>query len=167
MDMSAQGKMNKFSINPVETVVFAAVTLIFLHSVYNLFYAHDGFEGTALAPMAANPISEGRNLASLPEKFANIKDFKCTEGQERKTSAVKAVIAGELCGSVTGKEKLLSTKVLNHSNHDLVSTFFAFPAERRFRTDYIPLNPGKNEIHIELVYEGGKVYSEDLTIIRE
>ncbi|MGZ3707368.1 MAG: hypothetical protein ACXWPM_00700, partial [Bdellovibrionota bacterium] len=53
-------KVRRFKTNPVEIVIFSVVSLIFINSLYNLFYDHQGFHPAALSPMAANPTSEGR-----------------------------------------------------------------------------------------------------------
>ena len=46
----------RFRTNPVELGIFSVVTVIFLGSLYNLFYNHTGFHPAVLSTMAANPI---------------------------------------------------------------------------------------------------------------
>src|SRR5688572_25390069 len=90
--------IRKYKVNPVEIAIFSVVSLIFLNSVYNLFYDNQGYQATALTPMAANPVSEnaGRAPASIPQAFLNV-EFKCSSLPDQETTAGKVRITGALC----------------------------------------------------------------------
>jgi hypothetical protein len=163
--MGSSQNTRRFRVNPVELAIFSIVTLIFLNSVYNLFYDRQGFHATALAPMAANPISEGRTPASVPRSFQNL-DLKCEmPAGDQDTQAAKVRLNGTLCGSTIGMDetKLIKTQVTNIANK-FTATVFTDLSSSKYSTDYIPLNAGKNPVHIEFFYQGGKQVTRDLTI---
>lgn len=158
-------QIKRFRVNPVELAIFLIVSLIFGNSVYNLFYDRQGFRPTALAPMEANPISEGRAPASVKtsQTFLNL-EIKCGAPAEENTAATKVRLTGPLCGAVADEQKLVKTQISNDANKFNATVF---PHSGRFSTDYIPLNAGKNPIRMEFTFQGGRSFSQDLVINKE
>ena len=165
--MGTQQRTRHFKINPVELAIFSGVSLIFLNSVYNLFYDHGGFHPKALEPMASNPISEGRSPASISPLFMMV-ELKCEPSLERQTSANKLRLTGDLCGASTPSDlsKLVKTQIFNASNH-FTATVFTDTASSKFSTDYIPLAAGKNLVRVEFQFQGGRTISQDLNVDRQ
>jgi hypothetical protein len=161
---SPQQHARRYRVNPVEVAIFSIVTLIFLNSVYNLFYDRQGFNPTALAPMSANPVSEGRAPASVNQAFANL-EVKCGSNGEQETTAAKVRLTGTLCGVNAGTEgsKLVKTQIVNNANR-FTATVFTDLSVGKFSTDYIPLNTGKNPIHVEFTFQGGKQLANDVIV---
>lgn len=164
--MGTPQQLRRYKVNPVEVAIFSIVTLIFLNSVYNLFYDRQGFHPAALAPMAATPVSEGRSPASVNPAFANL-EVKCGINSEQDTQAAKVRLTGTLCGAAAGTDgsKLIKTQIVNNANR-FSATVFTDLSAGKFSTDYIPLNTGKNPIHLEFVFQGGKQVSHDVTVIK-
>ena len=46
------------------------------------------------------------------------------------------------------------------------ATVFTDVSSQKFSTDYIPLVSGRNAIHVEFSYQGGKTFSRDLALER-
>jgi hypothetical protein len=167
-----QTHIRRFRTNPVELAIFSVVTLIFVNSLYNLFYDRANFKPTALAPMAANPISESnpRSPASTAsvsaQAFLNV-DVRCEAPQDQDTNASKVRLTGPLCGAgaVDGKD-LLKAQVVNNANKFNATVFTDLNAGK-FSTDYIPLNTGKNPIKLEFSYRGGRVVTQELSVVKQ
>ena len=144
------------------------ITLIFFNSVYNLFFDQQGFRPAALKPMAATPVSEGRSPASNAQPLANI-DLRCEGNPDRDTVAGKVRLTGSLCGDGRGPASdaaaLVKTQVTNTANK-FAATVFTDVNAGKFSTDYIPLNLGKNPIHLEFSYRDGHVATQDLNIVK-
>ncbi len=179
--MSSSANIRRFRTNPVEIVIFLAVTLIFVSSVYNLFYETNGFRPVALQPMAANPISEGRTIAgdASATTFHNL-ELGCQETDTQETTSSKIRLNGPFCGEEPTREpastgsdepekvphqKPEKAEIFNSANQ-FHATVFLDAGTGKFSTDYIPLNPGKNPVHIEFSYADGNSFSQDLTITR-
>jgi hypothetical protein len=94
---AATRSLRQFRTNPVEIVIFLAVTAFFVHSVYRLFYESPHFQAAALTKMASNPVSEGRTPASTSQTFLNL-DVRCDGAQDQDTGASKIRLSGPLCG---------------------------------------------------------------------
>lgn len=163
---AAPTQVRRFRTNPVELVIFSCITLIFFNSVYNLFYDQNGFHAAALQPMAANPASEGRSPASVAPAFVNV-DVRCDLNPDQDTAATKVRLAGGICGGAPGLDagQLVKTQVTNTANK-FAATVFTDVNAAKFSTDYIPLNLGKNPIHVEFTYEGGKTVSQDINVVK-
>jgi hypothetical protein len=160
---------NKFRINPIEIIIASTLGAVFVQSLYQILYQGPiDPNSSALVPMKAKPTSEGRTTASAhASPLINIQ-MDCAKGPDSNTQASKARIQGELCGMKSAEEgiKLNSATVTNASNQ-FVATVFAQNDSNQFSTDYIPLLPGPNKIHVEFSFSGGvKPYSQDLTIIK-
>lgn len=160
--------VKRFRANPVELAIFSVITLIFFNSVYNLFYDHQGFRPAALTPMAATPVSEGRSPASATPAFANL-DIRCDGNTDRDTTAIKVRLTGTLCGDgrapASDSTSLVKTLVTNTANK-FAATVFTDVSGGKFSTDYIPLNLGKNPIHLEFSYRDGKVVTQDFNVVK-
>ncbi len=160
----------RFQINPIEVLIASALGVVFVHSLYQLLYeTPSGPTSTALVAMKAKPTSEGRSIASsiTSPTLLNL-ELDCSKSIESVTQATKARIQGELCGIKPSLEggKLNSASVTNTSNQ-FVATVFAQNDSTHFSTDYVPLMPGQNKIHVEFSYSGGiKTYSQDLIITK-
>jgi hypothetical protein len=162
--MSHTHNFRRFKANPVEVAIFSIITLIFFNSVYNLIYNHKGFHPTALVPMSANPISEGRKLASIPQSNLTW-EIQCDQSFEKDTPSNKVRINGPLCGAdpFQGASNLIKANIMNTSNQ-YTATIFTDVGSGKFSTDYIPLQPGKNSIRVEFSYFNGKSFSQDILI---
>jgi hypothetical protein len=117
--------------------------------------------------MTANPISEGRSLASAPSTLMSL-DVDCDKPIEQGTSSSRIRLNGRLCGGdpIAGARKLLKANITNHSNQ-YVATVFSDNEENKFSTDYIPLLDGKNTIHLEFSYSDGETASKDIIIAKD
>lgn len=163
--MATKTSVKQFKANPVEVVIFLAVTGMFSNSLYRLFYDTPDFQPAALSKMAANPISEGRSPASVDApSFKNI-DVRCNSTSDYDTDANKVRLIGPLCGVDEGNDssKHIKTVVFNQANKFNASVFTDITAGK-FSTDYIPLNQGKNPIRMEFTFRGGKVVTRDFNI---
>lgn len=162
--------IQRFRTNPVEIAIFSVITLVFFNSVYHLVYDPGGFQPAALAPMAANPVSEGRATATAGQVFANI-DVRCDGNPDQDTTAGKVRFTGAFCdggrapASAAETDQLTQVSVVNSANK-FTATVFTDVSAGKYSTDYIPLNLGKNPIHLEFSYRGGKVVGQDLTVVK-
>jgi len=138
--------LRRFKVNPVELAIFSVVSLIVVNSLYNL-------------------LREGPPSREIASSTVGSVDLNCTQapGTEQQTSAEKIRMTGALCGH-TGA-KLLKTQILNTSNR-YSATVFSDEANKKFSTDYIPLNTGKNILNIEFQYSDGKTFSSAVTVNR-
>ena len=182
--MNASREHRRFRVNPVELVVFAAVTLVFANSVYQLFYDWDEIRSKSGATEEASANSSAsRGIASTSPLFSSI-EVKCaedfssnskkksqaTEARLEKTDAAKVRLSGPLCLPTAQQElkdtkhpTLLKTEVSNKTTNT-VATVITNTTEGRFSTDFIQLNPGPNQIQLKWVYSGGKELLQDLVI---
>jgi len=173
-------EQRRFRVNPVELVVFAAVTLVFANSIYQLFYDWDEIRTKSGTVEEASAGSASRGLASASPLFSSI-EVKCNDEAPKKkganadahlekTDAAKIRLSGPLCLPLAFQElkenkrpSLLKTEVTNKTTN-AVATVITNTTEGRFSTDFIPLNPGPNQIQLKWVYSGGKELSQDLII---
>jgi hypothetical protein len=152
----------RYRINPVEMIILATIGGVFLNSIYHLFYDPSGFHPAALQNMAANPVSEGRSPASVSGAFQSA-EINCTSNPERATSATKIRILGPLCnGTETATSDPLIRTVVSNETNQFSATVFTDSVQGKFSTDYIPLNPGKNQFKVEFAYKSGKTVTQDL-----
>ncbi len=166
--MAPSRNSRSYKINPVEVAIFSIVTLIFFNSIYNLFYDHKGIGPTALAPFTGSATGESRAPAAASQSFQNI-EIRCAATADQEVNAAKVRLAGPLCDpkhvaeAKSESSKLLKTQVLNMTNK-FSATVFTDLSSDRFSTDYIPLNPGKNTIQLEFTFEGGKTFTQTLSV---
>jgi len=154
----------RFRINPFEIAIFSAISLICIHSLYDLFYTHTGLNPSTLPPMSSNPISEGRSPATQPISLATL-STNCNESQSFATQANKIRLTGTLCGiNNSGDDNNLKKTTLKNSTTTYEATVFASPSNSKFSTEYIQLNQGENKLHLEFLYSDGNRFSQDLTI---
>lgn len=147
-------------------MIFSVVSLICLNSIYNLFYDRQGFQPTALNQTATQAGSDLRAPASVPASFANL-EMNCDSAKMQDTTAAKVRLTGPLCGLTAGQEtsRFLKPQVSNTTNK-FAATVFTDLAAAKYSTDYIPLNPGLNQIRVEFLFQGGQTVSQDINITR-
>jgi hypothetical protein len=169
-------QVRRFKINPVELVVFGAVTLIFANSVYQLYYDWEEIRTNVVGstPALAQSDRDGRSIASNNPLFSTI-EVKCDEKSAAKkkpgssealevTDAAKIRLSGPLCGpGKADKTKLLKAEVVNRTTNS-TATVFTNSTDGSFSTDFIQLSPGRNQIQLKWVYQGGKEHSQALVI---
>jgi hypothetical protein len=119
--------------------------------------------------MHANPISEGRSPSSTTflNQTLNIDCKKLATGtSEELTSASKIRLVGALCGlqepgiEAARRPRILVTNLANQFS----ATVFADKSSDKFSTDYIPLNTGKNTLHLEFNYNQGQTVSLEINV---
>ncbi|HLD98708.1 MAG TPA: hypothetical protein VJB59_00525 [Bdellovibrionota bacterium] len=164
--MGTSSKLRQFRTNPIEILIFCAVTALFVKSLYGLVYDPQTLAPITVTPVAANPLSEGRAPASTSQTFINV-DLKCDKNQDQETTAAKVRLTGSLCGfnSATEPSKLLKTTITNTANK-FSATVFTDTNGGKYSTDYIPLNSGKNPIRLEFSYRDKRIVTQDLTITK-
>lgn len=169
----------RFRINPVELVIFSVVSLVFLNSVYHLFYDWQGFKPAKLVMLEnVEGETDTRRPASGNPGFVNL-EFSCEDSGEHKTGATKLRLNGPLCRAAdeAGQERapaaagsvaadLIRTEITNSAN-SATATVFTDVQAAKFSTDYIPLERGTNSLNVKFVYKGGKVISQTFTVVRE
>jgi hypothetical protein len=163
--MSGSNGAKRFKMNPIEILVFSAISVVFANSVYNLFYGQQNIDVTATAAVpTAAATQESRSPASVTESSMNLQ-VRCGQKQEQVTDAPKIRLSGDLCDiqSLSEGQDLQIATIINGANK-FTATVFAHGGT--YSTDYIPLNTGKNPIQIEFQYRGGKKSTQDLTIVR-
>jgi hypothetical protein len=160
-------EVRRYKINPVEMIILATISGVFLNSIYHLFYDPNGFQPAALKNMAANPVSEGRSPASISSGAFQSTEINCSGNAELTTSASKIRLLGPICGgteagnATVSTDPLVRTVVMNETNK-FSATVFTDGNLGKFSTDYIPLNPGKNQLKVEFAYKSGKTVTQDL-----
>jgi hypothetical protein len=155
----------RFRVNPVELAIFSMVSLIFMNSVYNLFYDRQGFHPTTLAPMAANPITEGRSPASVGQAASSsFVELKCEPAVEQQVQGAKIRLTGKLCAPEKDAKAKLSQVQITNSTNQYNATVFTDTAAGKFSTDFIPLVAGKNAIAIEFKYGAGAKVEQKVTV---
>jgi len=161
----------KFRINPVEWLIFSIMTFAFGYSSYCLIYQDSVFTkplGVSSYRALDSTFGATRMPASVAHPLLNV-ELKCSESEaaaEQTTQASKLRISGETCDqsqALTGVLK--KTSIINSANR-FAATVFMDTTTHKFSTDYIPLNLGKNTIHIEFSYAGGKIQTRDLIVTK-
>jgi hypothetical protein len=155
MSKTENTQKQKFALNPFELLITVGLAGVFSHSIYRLAYQSTSAHQSALVPMKATPISEGRKISSIHSSLFSF-ELDCTQPSEQATKATRARIKGQLCGynNPNGDTRLSSATITNQANH-FSATIFAQTDSSQFSTDYIPLSAGHNPIHIEFTYSGG------------
>lgn len=121
----------------------------------------------SLVPMQADPRSEGRKPASIPQALTDLA-LDCTPVAEDAPAdsydvmARKVRLNGFFCGS-TGGEKPARTAIINQTAR-FRAALFTDDVSPTFSTDYIPLVKGPNEVKIEFTYADGSAFSRTLTV---
>jgi hypothetical protein len=152
-------------MNPVELAIFSLISLVFFNSVYNLFYDRRGSHSTTIAQLTDDPSAENRAPASTATSTFQNLDIKCEPSMTLNTSAEKIRLLGPLCGRGTKGASATVTKVsITNTANSKPATVFIDESKGKFTTDYIPLNPGPNPIHMEFIYKGGNQVTPELTV---
>jgi hypothetical protein len=138
--------------------------------MYRLFYDPSGFRLEALAPMHSNPISEGRQLASVQDPLLTL-NMPCQHAQETLTAANRVRLTGPICRNEESEPhpfigaSPVKSSVKNASNHFSATVFFDEDSGK-FSTEYIPLVSGENQIEIRFTYKDGEKLSQNLRIVK-
>lgn len=165
----------RFRINPVELVIFSVISLVFLNSVYNLFYDWRGFRPAKVALLEGGALDSGyADEKKTNSSFLNL-EVECTGDQLKETAAGKLRLAGALCSAAGGDDAgrqpasaagtLIRTEITNQANNASATVFTDVNAGK-YSTDYLPLEQGENPINIRFVYHGGKVVTRQVRIVR-
>jgi hypothetical protein len=165
--MGFDSDSGKFRINPMEITVVAVVSLILIKSAASLFTNRE-MEPAVLQAMAANPLStDNREPAETRTRPFMELEIQCNGTPDQETTAAKLRLRGPFCGGEIGSsgQNLTRATVVNLSNKT-TATVFTYLDERKFSTDYLPLNAGKNTIHVEFNYADGKSVSKDFTVTK-
>ena len=149
-----------FRMNPVELFIFLGMTFIFFNSLHHLFFNWQDFN--SVFNNAPNPTRTPASFTDLSSKKTLLNfevpcDFTV---QEQDTSASKIRFFGSLCASETFR-----TQIINETNQSN-ATVFIDQRGKKFSSDYIPLNSGKNMILLSFIQKDGKTFSKNLTIVR-
>lgn len=176
---TTQRKFRHFKVNPVELAIFAAVTLIFCNSVYNLFYDRPAGSLVPMLTKAKAPGStglSGRFPASIERRKTEVapvaifarKELGCEAQQSYGTTAKEIQLSGLLCGSKSFEDaqNLVKTEIVNLNHKGYSVTVFPDTKNLKFTTDYIPLVEGQNSIRVDFVYKNGKTISNHLNVAR-
>jgi hypothetical protein len=164
--MEHSQNIRRFRANPVEVAIFSIVTLVFANSVYNLFYDRDTFHPKTLTPMEANPLSEGkRTLASAASANLFNLDVPCDHSLSKEIQSDRVRLLGTFCDKTLQPGRLLKSQIVNNTNH-FNATVFTDTESGKYSTDYIPLEPGENGVHLEFSFLDGKSFSQEINISR-
>jgi len=145
-------------------LIFCIVALVFANSVYNLVFDKQGNRPVAMNRPEAQP-----EATQTLQSFLNL-EMDCDTLKDQETTASRVRLVGPYCG--TGNDnrapaaegiRVVKTQIVNSSNQ-FTATIFTDSSSGKFSTDYIPLNPGKNLIRIDFVYEDGKNTTRELTL---
>jgi hypothetical protein len=166
-----------FRINPVELAIFSLISLVFLKSVYNLFYDQQGLHPSTVVSLTpegpeAKALAAQAGVAGTP-LFLNY-DLRCDANTDQNTSAGKVRLTGVLCAAngavVDGRSPASSEQarieqitVTNLANK-FSATVFTDSNAGKFSTDYIPLNLGRNPIEVQFTYVGGKSFTRSFSV---
>lgn len=162
--MEHSQNVRRFRANPVEVAVFSILTLVFANSVYNLFYERDGFHPKSLTPMEASPLREGkRTLASSTSSQLFNLDLPCDRSFNKEMQANRVRLLGTFCDKTQLPSRLVKTQIVNNTNH-FNATVFTDTDNGKYSTDYIPLEPGVNGVHVEFSYLDGKSFTQEISL---
>ena len=163
--MQRQSDSKKYLINPFEILVFFSSLSIFFGSLYSYLMSEKTFPSHSLLSIQSRPTSEGRKVASASSLFKTL-EFQCLNPEDVVTEVKKVRIVGHICSmnkELADPSQLISSKIIN-STHLFEATVFAQTDSREFSTDYIPLTPGENTIHIEFLFYNDPPFSADWKI---
>lgn len=162
------GSPQRYSVNPVELIIFATVFLVFANSVYRLFFGWDeirvSLKTEATAPAGRRPagITRPDNLS-----FENL-EYHCSDAAQRfDITAGRARLKGPLCGlqELGAQGSLIQAQVLNTGNQVKAQVFTNLNAGN-MQTDFIPLMEGVNPIEVRLKYSNNQERVQRLEIHR-
>lgn len=162
------------TINPVELFIFCIVALLFLNSVYRLFF---GWESLDAAPKALNeaPKSTPATEAVSPQAATSPLEITCNTPLHLETPHAKIRIVGPLCENEDAapkttrklaQAKASDAEITNHTNQFKASVF-TYTEANKFSTDYIPLANGNNEIRITYKLTTGANYQQRVVVLRK
>ncbi|MGE0615658.1 MAG: hypothetical protein AB7P04_08445 [Bacteriovoracia bacterium] len=161
--MSVSRNSTRFRINPVELVIFSIVSLVFLNSVYKLFYDWQSVKTAALTPTRPDGDSD-RQPAAIKQSFTNL-DIGCDQEKIDPVASAKVKLSLPICGlnAKADLAKLRTTEITNSANKATAVVFVDLNLAT-ISTDLIPLNAGENPITVKFSYDGGKVVTRQFVI---
>ncbi len=166
----------RFKINPAEFAIFSVISVIFLNSVYHLFYDQQGFHPSTVVNVNL-PAEPARTPASLAQAAAPSTpvlmnyEVRCEENVDQSTQADKLRLTGSVCAPQGGRQPasvgsdlpLNQVTVTNLANK-FSATVFSDQAGGKYSTDYIPLNAGRNPIEVLFTYAGGQTSTQSFVV---
>ncbi len=173
-------KNRRFKVNPVEIGVFAIVAMIFLNSVYHLFYDWKGFEPQKVSftdnfknrsPASLMPgTTDARTNVGQKMGYENV-EIGCASQVKHDTIAPRVRLNGPICGHEPGKtnSNFVKTEITNNANKSH-ATVFSDITEGTYLTDYIVLNQGENPVSIRFHFNSNgepKIVSQELIITKK
>lgn len=176
--MIARKTANSFKINPVELVIFAAISGIFCHSAYRLLSDGNGFRWDALRPVAENLTTATSNRA--PASIAPVTPIletivvRCDDSDPTTTSADKVRLQFPDCAaSATSATALSETAANDHLisvtnlKNAISATVIPEHDKKTFSTEYLSLEMGENTVQIKTQTPDGKATDREVMIIRK
>lgn len=170
--MATEQETKRYRHNPLEVLIFTAITGFFIHSVYTLFqeksHIATSFE------VAETETTGGVTRSPASSQVSEI-ELDCVAGVEYQVSSERVKLRGMLCPpesmSLTGgrepsSETPARIKVVNQANEAL-GTVFMDSGHKKFTTDYLPLIAGENHLLVTYYYRGNRSSQRDLTIRRK
>lgn len=146
---------SKWSLNPIELVIFLCCFGMFTVSAYRLIF----MAPTVIPVATVEPPQVERKVASLQSPFIQV-DIPCTERFETETTASKVRLISKFCkGSKVESPSSIKKLTVIHGTNRFNATVFV--SNDQFSTDFIPLVNGDNPIQIEMeTREGSKITRE-------
>lgn len=170
--MGALPQKKPFRFNPVEIVLFTAVFGFFLHSAFRLFNSWDGLQPAQLTKNLRAPASTRDPAAKTP--LIQTVTLGCeNKVQPEPVRAPKIALEGTLCGIQTGEvSTLLKTEIMNQTNRTSATTLTNAEIDKRsnaytYTTELLPLVDGENRITIKFVYTTGRIFTQEVLLIKE
>lgn len=146
---------SKWSLNPIELVIFLCCFGMFTVSAYRLIFMAPSFTPVVVT----EPAKVDRKIASLQSQFIQV-DVPCTEHFETETTASKVRLISKFCKGTKAESPSIVKKLsVVHGTNRFNATVFV--SNDQFSTDFIPLVAGENPIQIEIeTRDGGKFTRE-------
>lgn len=156
--MSNPAGHKRFKINPIELIIFAAVTVVFFNSAYQLFYDWNGFHPSILTQKEIE--SSDRQPAQITgaKTFEHF-DVNCSLDHALATQAARVRLSGSFCG-VQNPHKIEITNTRNQAN----ATVFVNSNNKSYSTDYISVEVGANPIQVKYVSLNGQIENQIITV---
>lgn len=146
---------SKWSLNPIELVIFLCCFGMFTVSAYRLIF----MAPTTIPVATAEPPQVERKVASLQSQFIQV-EIPCSDHFETETTASKVRLISKFCkGSKVESPAAIKTLTVIHGTNRFNATVFV--SNDQFSTDFIPLVNGENPIQIEMeARDGSKITRE-------
>ncbi|MGE4233412.1 MAG: hypothetical protein AB7F43_08800 [Bacteriovoracia bacterium] len=154
----------------LERFILGGVFVFLSLSAYELLFSVSPASSEASRHIASENKIE-KQSSGLREKFLTY-NLPCEAPNQHETTATKIRISGPLCSgnkpirrpALTEKERL--TAKAENATNKYIATVFYDQIDDRYSTEFIPLEPGANQILIRLS-RSHKSYTKSLTFIRK